>query len=189
MLAYVFWHTPQTGVEPAEYERMLVAFHEALADSSPAGFRHSAAFRLGEVPWLPSEGSVYEDWYLVEGSAALDTLNDAAVTAHRQVPHDQVAAVAGTGAGGLYRLRQGDAELHSVRAALWLSKQPAQSYPEFYAEMELATSGKGAALWGRQMVLGPAPEFCLHTVSEVKLDRFISRRVPIELIWCGEAAG
>jgi hypothetical protein len=38
------------------------------------------------------------------------------------------------------------------------------------------------------MVLGPAPEFCLHTANDVKLDRFISRRVPMEPIWCGEAA-
>jgi hypothetical protein len=42
------------------------------------------------------------------------------------------------------------------------------SYAALYALLETRTSA-GEALWGRQMVLGPAPEFCLHARAEAPL--------------------
>ncbi len=185
MLGYVFWHAPQPGVEPTEYERLVTAFHEVLATEELPDFRYSATFRIGSVPWLQAEGAVYEDWYLVEHSGVLDAPNEAAVTAHRKAPHDRAAAVAGSGAGGLYRLRLGQPNPCDTRVGLWVSKLPAQTYAEFYAGMEPIVKETGAALWGRQMVLGPAPEFCLHAATDVELPRFTSRRVLMELVWCG----
>ena len=155
MLAYVFWHQPSPGVDPGAYERALAEFHRVLAADPPKGFRRSWAFKLAGVPWLGGPG--YEDWYLVDGFAALGDLNEASVSASRKVPHDAVARLAAEGRGGVYRLVTGNPNPGATRAA-WLSKPAGRTYPEFVA----ALGDRGAATWQRQMVLGPTPEFCLH---------------------------
>jgi hypothetical protein len=183
MLAYVFWHTAQPAVDPADYESRLGAFHTALADAKPDGLIESVAFRMDSVPWLESDNPVYEDWYLLEGSAALDPLNDAAVSAHRSLPHDAVASVAGAGCGGLYRLRLGTPDHAATNVAFWVSKPPVMKYPEFYETVEPAVDSAHGALWGRQMVLGPAPEFCIHAANNVDLPRVTSRKVVVSAVW------
>jgi len=183
MLAYVFWHTSQPTVDPEEYEERLRGFHTALAEQRPDGLVESATFRMDSVPWLESDNPVYEDWYLVETSAALDPLNEAAVTAHRSLPHDAVASVAGAGRGGLYRLRLGAPDLRATKVALWVSKPPVMKYPEFYQTVGPTVESTAGALWGRQMVLGPAPEFCVHAAADVRLSRVTSRKVAMSLVW------
>lgn len=187
MLSYVFWHTAQPTVDPTDYERLLVRFHEALGDEAPDGLEWSATYRTSYVPWLESDNPVYEDWYAVRNSAALDELDRAAVTAHRQMPHDEVAAVAGAGKAGLYRLRIGNVDPPAVKRALWLSKPPIESYAEFYRRMQPLVDGSGGALWGRQMVLGPAPEFCLHSAKPQDVPGVTSRMVKMDLVWSGVA--
>ena len=167
MLAYVFWHRPSTGVAPAVYEVALGRFHAALAESPPPGFRHSLAFRVAGASWLTGEG--YEDWYLLDGSQALDPLDRAAVLSAAGVRHDAVAALAADGAGGLYRLRAGQEALEGTASAAWLGKPLGVSYDEFYARLAPWTNGAGAGLWGRQMVLGPTPEFCLRSPGPLDL--------------------
>ena len=105
MLAYVFWHWPRAGVPAAEYEDLQRRFHAALQAAPSAGFLGSRCLALAGAPWAGGGGPAYEDWYLLEGSAALDPLNAAAVTASRQAPHDAAAAVADGGTAGLYTLR------------------------------------------------------------------------------------
>lgn len=183
MLAYLFWHTSQPTVDPKEYEERLGSFHTSLAEEKPEGLIESATFRMDTVPWLESDNPVYEDWYLLEGSGALDPLNTAAVTAHRSLPHDAVASVAGAGKGGLYRLRVGTPSLGTVRVAYWVSKPPVMKYPEFYQIVGPAVEAARGALWGRQMVLGPAPEFCVHAAQEVELPRVTSRKVAMARVW------
>ena len=80
MLAYVFWHWPtaRSGDKEA-YEAAQKGFHSRLADLRPEGFVSSWSYELSSAPWL-SNTPQYEDWYLLEGSAALDTLNAAAVS-------------------------------------------------------------------------------------------------------------
>ena len=85
MLAYVFWHQPTGEGARDEYERALVEFHRVLTGDPPAGFLGSATYRLPGVGWAP-DGDVYEDWYLVRDSAALDPLNEAAVSGRRGPP-------------------------------------------------------------------------------------------------------
>ena len=163
MLAYVFWHRPG-GDEIAAYEARLTAFHAALAQHPPAGFTGSAALRVQEAPWLPGDGPAYEDWYAVETWEALGGLNEAAVGGERAQPHDAVAAQARAGAGGVYRLIDGPAELAATRAS-WLSKPAGADRDAFHAQL----AGPGRSLWMRQMVLGPAPEYAVRSGAPVVL--------------------
>lgn len=160
-LAYVFWHQPRPGTAATEYETLLRAFHDTLATTPPDGFLGSVAFRLPGASWAPS-GPVYEDWYLLSGSAALDPLNAAAVSGAHRRPHDTVAAFARWGTAGLYRLRDGSLAFDRAERAVWLSKSPGQTYEGFYATVRKAAGTAGWGLWGRQMTLGPTPEFCFH---------------------------
>jgi hypothetical protein len=94
MLAYVFWHRPRAGVDTARYEAALVAFHRELAGEALDGVHGSATY---------ASESGYEDWYFVEASFALDTLNTAAAGGRLAEFHSAVAALTGDMSAGLYR--------------------------------------------------------------------------------------
>jgi hypothetical protein len=168
MLAYVFWHWRRPQISAAAYESLQCRFHEALAAAPPAGFLRSSCLAIAGAAWAAGGGEAYEDWYLVEGSAALDPLNAAAITASRQAPHDAAAGAAGGGTAGLYRLRLGELD-GPPRSATWFTKPEGMSYGELFGTLEPTVQAGASALWGRQMTLGPAPEFCLHTASEPSL--------------------
>lgn len=161
MLAYVFWHRPGPGIDSRSYEAALLAFHGALAADHPPGFRRSATFRVDRVRWLPGKGQGFEDWYLVADSAALDSLNVAAVGPGCREAHDGVAGDAAAGVAGLYRLRGGVDDLESAPRAVWFQKPAGTSYDALYSTLAPALAGTDAGLWGRMMTLGPTPEFCL----------------------------
>jgi hypothetical protein len=155
MLAYVFWHWPTREVDRARYLDAQRAFHRALAAAPSPGLRGSRVRAVSGAPWVPGP-EAFEDWYLVDDFAALGALNDAAVAGARRAPHDGVARLADGGAGGLYRqLTAGGPG--AVTRVTWLSKPAGMAYPDFLARMPA-----GVELWQRQLVLGPAPEFCLH---------------------------
>jgi len=187
MLAYVFWHAALPDAQSVEYERWLTAFHAALCADPLPGFIGSMSFRMDRAPWLPSTGQVYEDWYLVEHSGTLDTLNDAAVSARRQVSHDRVAALAGSGVGGLYRLRKGQVALDQTRVAVWLSKPRGESYATFHAALGPRLDQGGTTVWARQMVLGPTPEFCLHAGTDNRLSADLGVHISLDPVWSGLA--
>jgi hypothetical protein len=129
-----------------------------LQRSNVSGLTRVKVFRIAAIPWLGGRAG-YEDWHLLEGSAALDVLNRAAVSGMRQIPHDRIAALATDGIAGLYGIRQG--RPIDPRVAYWLSKPAGMSYADF--EASLAPSiAEGCCLWGRRMTLGPTPEYCLH---------------------------
>lgn len=163
MQAYVFWHVPRAGVAARDYEGLHREFHEVLWRASVPGFLGTRVFRLDSIPWLAAPGTGYEDWHLIADSAALDRLNAAAVSSHRQLPHDRIAALADAGTAGLYGLRLG--ALIAPTQAYWLSKPEGMSYAAFEKSLEPAIAA-GCCLWGRRMTLGPTPEFCLHAPSE-----------------------
>jgi len=169
MLAYVFWHWPQSSVDPEAYVEHLVAFHQTLAANKPVGFQQSVVFRIRGASWLNTSDEAYEEWYLLDDSAALDPLNEAAVTGVCEEPHNQVARQAAGGTGGLYRLRAGREDLAQTTSAIWLSKPDGVSYKDFYATLEPLTSKQNTAVWGRQMTLGPTTEFCIHSPSAIQL--------------------
>jgi hypothetical protein len=169
VLAYVFWHRPAAVVDANAYEAALAAFHITLAANPPAGFVDSAALRTDTAPWLPGDGPAYEDWYAVEGWEALGELNAGAVTGPRAAPHDAVAFEAGAGAGAVYRLLAGEGL--SARAAAWLPKPDGEPRDAFHA----ALAATGGAVWMRQMVLGPAPEYVVRSDEPVRLPWELTR--------------
>ena len=168
MLAYVFWHWPQPQIETGSYVDHMVEFHRTLAANKPDGFQESVVFRIRNANWLKTDGEAYEEWYLLDDSAAMDRLNDAAVSGVCEEPHNRVAREAADGTGGLYRLRAGAEDLAQARYAVWLSKPSGVSYKDFYAGLESITSQPGVALWGRQMTLGPTTEFCIHSPTPIQ---------------------
>src|SRR5688572_4753951 len=136
MLAYVFWHWPQSSIDRAAYLDHLADFHRTLASNKPKGFRHSVVYRISGAGWLNTTGEVYEEWYLLDDSAAMDRLNEAAVSGVCEEPHNRVARQAADGTGGLYRFRVGQEDLAQSRFAVWLSKPAGVSYNDFYAAMQ-----------------------------------------------------
>ena len=167
MLAYVFYHWKRNDIGAAEYEQRLRDFHKALNHSPSSGFAKSWCVALKGAPWANAGADSYEDWYLVGGSADLDPLNDAAISASRQAPHDKAASAAAGGTAGLYRLKLGHA-LNAPRYSTWFGKPGDWSYAQLYERLNGVT-GDATALWIRQMVLGPAHEFCIHSDSPLEL--------------------
>ena len=158
MLAYAFWHVPRAEAVAQAYESAHGSFHDVLRAAGVRGLRGVRVSRLASVPWLGGMPG-YEDWHLLDGSADLDVLNDAAIGGARRLPHDGIAALAGEGTAGLFGLRMGT--LVTPAVAYWLSKPEGMSYAAFEKSMAPLVTG-GCALWGRRMTLGPTPEFCLH---------------------------
>src|SRR5215467_15758131 len=105
MLAYVFWHWPRPEIERGQYLDQLTEFHRTLAAHMPPGFQRSVVSRIQNANWLNTDGEVFEEWYLLDDSAAMDRLNEAAVSGACEEPHNRVARAAADGTGGLYRLR------------------------------------------------------------------------------------
>lgn len=165
MLAYVFWHWKRPEITTTEYEVRQRGFHASLGASPSPGFVHSLSFGVSNAPWAASS-EAYEDWYLVQDFGALGVLNEAAVTDSRAHSHDAAAAAAAAGAGGLYALKFGR-PLRQPRFAHWFTKPRGMPYRDFYAYVSPIVDGAQGALWRRQMVLGPAPEFCLHAAAAV----------------------
>ncbi|HEX8760918.1 MAG TPA: hypothetical protein VF734_13290 [Pseudonocardiaceae bacterium] len=160
LLAYVFWHWPPVSADASNYEADLVAFHASLVCAPPAGFLHSATFQVAGAPWLPQHRDCYEDWYVIRDWAAVGTLNTNAVAPAHTKSHDRVARQAESGASGLYALRAGD-EVPGGTAATWFTKPAGWSYADLESALQ-ACLDRGLTLWQRQMLLSPAPEFCLR---------------------------
>lgn len=173
MLAYVFWHWPAPTVHVDEYTARLGAYHAALRAHSPAGFTSSAAFALPALPWhspeMPPAPPYFEDWYLVQDFATLGALNEAAVSGPRQPSHDLIASEAAGGAGGIYGLRLGRTDPIGVRFATWFGKPASMTYAALFDLLAPLVGEHGGALWQRQMVLGPASEFCWQSPALVSL--------------------
>ncbi len=169
MLAYLFWHRPQADTDPASYEQALLSFHRSLAHRRPVGLRTSQSFRVAELPWLPApgpEGSAptggYEDWYLLEDFNSLGVLGEAAVGRGHRTAHDHAARLFGSGTAGLFALQEGDADaLSTAPAAVWVARAPGSAEPLLGEMLDDGALRGSSCLWRRQLVLGPAPEFCL----------------------------
>lgn len=156
MLAYLFFHRPGPDADVAAYEDSLRRFHAALAATRIPGFAGSQTYRVGDR---------YCDWYLVQTSASLDALNDAAVSGARSSSHDAVARVAVDGEGKLLRLAGG---VHDPASPVEVrfSKPRGMSYADLYRHLEEWTSRPGLSVWRRMMVLGPPPEFVMLAPSD-----------------------
>lgn len=204
MLAYLFWHRPRDPTSVEAYEHAQLTFHRSLARSRPVGMCGSVSFRVANIPWLGaapgSEGEmaasapVYEDWYLVEDFTALGVLNEAAVGHGHRTPHDEAARRFGSGAGGLYALVEGERlELSSPpRMAVWVQRPPGSDRRPLCELLGDGMDPRHASLWRRQMVFGPAPEFCLLAgeapagVAPARLpDGWSAATLEREVLWSG----
>jgi hypothetical protein len=184
MLAYVFWHWRYPYVDKAVYQQRLIDFHETLRTQKPSGFQYSTVFQIEHVPWAGGDAEVHEEWYVVDNSAALDPLNEAAITGPCEQPHHQIARYAAGGTGGLYQLRAGEPDLSATRVALWFAKPPGITYENLHNMLQSEIQQVAGGLWGRQMTLGPAPEFCWHSPVDYRLPEiFDCLRVPLSQIW------
>lgn len=181
MLAYVFWHRRPEGQGREAYEAALVAFHASLAESPSDGFEGSAAFAIEGAPWIQGELGGYQDWYLVRNWAALGTLNRNAVQAPHTDVHHRIAHATAEGAGAVYELQRGEPDLGRAGAATWITKPREVGYDDFYAG---CSTKPGETLWRRQLVLGPAPEFCrLGSIDERPVTAWEEVATPLEVLW------
>ena len=182
-LAYVFWHTRQPQVARDAYEESHLAFHRVLQANLPQGAQGARVHRLSSAPWLATSRAapeVYEDWYFLDDSAALDRINEAAVSGIRRGPHDRVARLAAAGIAGLYRLHHGARAARGAHA-LWFAKPAGMAYPALFECFD--TANLDEALWMRQMTLGPTPEFCLHTNGTLPAGLQPAAVLAVEATW------
>jgi len=188
LLAYVFWHWRQASAAAETYEAAQLAFQRALAESPSVGFVRSFSHAITGAPWANGGGEAYEDWYLVRDSAALDPLDEAAVTAGRRSAHDAAASLAAAGTAGLYQLRLGSAPV-APQFAHWFVKPAGMSYPQLYAAIEPALAPVGGSLWVRRMTFGPATEFCVLAREPASLaPAFQMLAVLLRPVWSDDAA-
>lgn len=168
MIAYAFWHWKRPDVSVEMYEARQGDFQAALAAHPPEGFLRGSTVRIEGAPWAAGGGQAYEDWYVIRGMSSLEALNEAAVTATRRAPHDAVAQLALGGTAGLYGLRAGS-PITAPPYATWFRKPDGLSYSSLFEALAPIVATAPATLWMRQMVLGPTPEFCLHSRKPVEL--------------------
>ena len=167
MLAYVFWHRPREDAEPDAYERSELDLHRALSERRPPGLLGSGTVKVPDLPWLAGGG--YEDWYVVDGYAALGELARAAVDESHVQAHDRAAAMFASGTAGLYAVVGGAGEPEQAVAAgdaLWLTRPLGSPCPPL-AQLVGEGAATEASLWRRELVLGPAPEICVLHRTEV----------------------
>jgi len=159
VLAYLFWHRPEPGADREEYERAQERFHRSLAQRPPDGFRASLALHVSELSWLSGEGPGYEDWYVVEDWTALGVLRQAAVGQAHSRAHERAATHSRQGAGAVYRLLDGQLRTLAPSTAVWVQPDRGQDTDDMAAM--LLDGASAGTLWQRELVLGPAPEYCL----------------------------
>jgi len=184
MLAYTFWHWKAPEVSRELYEKALSEFQKSLAAAAPDGFQGSMVVRLNGAPWTGTATEAYEELYLLQGSGAMDILNEAAVSASCKATHDRAARMAAGGCAGLYRLRLGAENIFQARVAAWFAKPAGTIYDELYRLITQRVDSSQGSLFGRQMVLGPTPEFCLLTPSKFDLpENFNPIWLSREVVW------
>ncbi|MGA7910230.1 MAG: hypothetical protein WCC30_01595 [Candidatus Dormiibacterota bacterium] len=173
MLAYVFFHRPAPQAGTIAYEAALRSFHAALTADPPAGFLGSGSYRIG---------GGYADWYVVADSAALDRLNEAAVGNRARSTHDMVAHMSWDGTGKLFTLLSGEPRRESGFETRF-SKPAGMPYGELYERLKNFTVRPDVSLWRRMLVLGPPPEFCITSRSELDLPAEMSpETLPREVV-------
>ncbi len=167
--AYVFWHWPRSGISYKSYESKLSQFLQTLLSSKPHGLVDVGSFRVDSLPWGPAGTHLYEDWYVVKDFASIGNLNEAATSGITRQPHDSIALDYAKGAGGLFKRINGKLDLREARTATWVEKPIGPTYQSYYDQIAQSIGEAPTDLWRRQMVLGPSPQFVIHSERELKI--------------------
>ncbi len=181
MIAYVFWYSARADVDLRKFDEGMRAFHRGLAHHPPPGFASSRSFRTGPLPWAERATS-YEDWYLVEDFTGLGRLNERAAAGGHAEAHDHVAEYSEQGAGSVYALEAGEASLVPL-VMYWFDRPEELTTPTFINETRALVKAAGATLWRRQLSLGPAREYCVHSMARLDLPFPAHEVTPQSLIW------
>ena len=182
ILAYTIWHWPRQGVERGVYEARQKHFHAVLAQDPAAGFRASQSTRATCLPWANDGREVYQDRFLVDSWSVFDRLEPHTISGVRQEPHRQVAISVAGAIAGMYGLRLGTLQ-RAPRWSYWFSKPDGMTYDDLDASLRPVLKNS-AALWGRKLVLGPTPEFCVESEAPVELRGFARPLVVrLEPVW------
>ena len=115
MLAYLFWHTPRPTVARSDYERDLLALSRACRLVLPGGETDHKLLNLHRAVARRSirlRGLGHDD-----GSCALETLNEQAVSGSMAELHGTVAQQTGVGYGGVYYRLWGNMDPHVAERA------------------------------------------------------------------------
>ncbi len=155
MLAYVYWHAMPNNLAAEDYERNLLHFNDALANAKIPGVLANASYAIGQTPWLGEAG--YEDWTWLEGSWALDSLNERAVSGSMEQSHDVIAQMTKHGGiGALYYLVAEEHKIPANSKVFWLSRPRGVKWREIMPVITQSANSQ-VAVWRRHWVPGPAP--------------------------------
>jgi hypothetical protein len=173
-LFYIFWSYPRADVDTGEYSLKLGAFRVALATRVGGQLVNSETYKTGAVLWLPEGVPAFCDWYQMNSSAILDTLNDYALESEVKPYHDAIAVLYGGGAGSLYDWKLGEFAPAKVAFTHWFAKPKGMTYEALYEALKdiLPPAEKVTSLLlRRRMVLGPSPEFCVASEALIEFPR------------------
>jgi hypothetical protein len=187
VLKFVLWTWPSASADLAGFQGSRIKFHQVMAEQKVEGFLGSGlykcdtapwagAFVFENSPWATGHRTVFEEWYLFHGSAALDAVNErvhAAGDAYRESHGKFLRQDLGGECAGLYYMRQGEMEraiagLREPECTLWFNKAY-PTYDDLLARLAPAMRSSRSALWRRLLVLGPTPEFHLDLDASVEL--------------------
>ena len=167
MLAYLFWHACPDASATDEYESKMLRFGRALADAKIPGVLGCASYAIERTPWLGERG--YEDWVWLEGTWALEGLNERAVSGPMERPHHAVSqATKHGGFGALYYLVAGRHATPGHSKVMWLSRPRGIVWREVMPAIVKSADAE-VAVWRRLMVLGPSTEFAMIGPADLTL--------------------
>jgi len=167
MLAYLFWHAASNTSATDEYEKKILRFGEALAKAKIPGVLGCASYAIGRTTWLGEPG--YEAWVWLEGSWALEGLNERAVSGAMDQPHHAVSQTTKHGgSGALYYLVDGKHAIPGHSKILWLSRPRGIVWRDVMPGIVKSASAE-VTVWRRLMVLGPATEFAVIGPADLTL--------------------
>jgi len=177
VLKFVLWTWPSANADLGAFQDNRIRFHQVLAETKVEGFLGSGIFKVDTAPWagafvfenspwLGGHKTVFEEWYLFHGSAALDAVNERTIAGPYKESHGKfLRQDLGGECAGLYYMRKGDIEraiagITESKSTAWFHKTYA-TYDDLVERLTPVMNSTGSVLWRRLLVLGPTPEFHL----------------------------
>jgi hypothetical protein len=185
ILKFVLWTWPSATASVDGFRDSRVEFHRVMARHKVDGFLGSGMFSVDTAPWAGAflfenspwstgHRTVFEEWYLFHGSAALDAINERVHEGPYKESHGKfLRQDLGGECAGLYYARKGAVEqaldgLTRPRTTLWFNKTSG-TYDALLDRLGPAMGASRCVLWRRLLVLGPTPEFHVDVDADTAL--------------------